>query len=280
MSRTAIVVGSMLAIATVGAFDAAAQTPAQFYEQRCRACHSIGGGPALGPDLKGVTERKDRQWLAQFIVDPRGVYESGDPYAAQIVAEWKGRVMPRVRGLTPEMADALIDYIEAQTRSTPTAPVPLTITSRPFTQEDVRRGHDLFTGATRFDAGGPACIGCHHVGEMIGFGGGTLGPDLTAISSRLQGRAGLGLWLSAPESPTMRALYSTHKLTPDEVESLLALFEAAEQTATTGPSKLLFLTSGAGGAAVGLLLLASVWRRRFRAVRRPLAQTATVGGTR
>ena len=33
----------------------------------CNACHSIGEGKKIGPDLKGVTERREEAWLIKFI---------------------------------------------------------------------------------------------------------------------------------------------------------------------------------------------------------------------
>ncbi len=29
----------------------------------CKACHTIGGGKLIGPDLKGVTERRDEDCM-------------------------------------------------------------------------------------------------------------------------------------------------------------------------------------------------------------------------
>ena len=37
------------------------QDPRTFFRQNCANCHTIGGGRLTGPDLKGVTERRDRQ---------------------------------------------------------------------------------------------------------------------------------------------------------------------------------------------------------------------------
>ncbi|HNQ83491.1 MAG TPA: hypothetical protein PKM34_07600, partial [Bacteroidales bacterium] len=35
--------------------------------QICGACHTIGKGKLIGPDLYKVTERRDRAWLIPFI---------------------------------------------------------------------------------------------------------------------------------------------------------------------------------------------------------------------
>src|SRR5690242_10136491 len=37
---------------------------------RCVACHTIGGGDRVGPDLAAVTRTRDRAWLARYIAAP------------------------------------------------------------------------------------------------------------------------------------------------------------------------------------------------------------------
>ena len=65
-----------LVLLASGAPNALAQDPAQFFRQNCTACHTVGGGRITGPDLKGVSGRKDRQWLVRFIVNPKAVIDS------------------------------------------------------------------------------------------------------------------------------------------------------------------------------------------------------------
>ncbi len=36
----------------------------------CNACHKVGGGRLVGPDLKGVTARRDEAWLKKMILRP------------------------------------------------------------------------------------------------------------------------------------------------------------------------------------------------------------------
>src|SRR5262245_60746584 len=58
-----------------------AQDAAADFRANCAGCHSIGGGRLVGPDLKDVTQRRDRAWLAHFISDPKAALDSGDAYA-------------------------------------------------------------------------------------------------------------------------------------------------------------------------------------------------------
>ncbi len=69
-----------------------------------------------GPDLKNVTQRQNRDWLVKWIVDPEGVLASGDPYAIKLQKEARGAVMRNIPGMTPELANALLDFIEAESK--------------------------------------------------------------------------------------------------------------------------------------------------------------------
>ena len=109
------------------------------------------------------------------------------------------------------------------------------------------------------------------MGGVGALGGGKLGPDLTLVYERLQGRKGLGTWLSAPATPTMQTVFRTAALASDELDPLLAFFEdAARRRAVADPvAPLTFFLLGLGGAACRLV---RVRRRLARAVpRRPQA---------
>jgi len=41
-----------------------------FYEKGCSACHKIGQGKLVGPDLLHVTERRSTDWIAKMILRP------------------------------------------------------------------------------------------------------------------------------------------------------------------------------------------------------------------
>lgn len=41
-----------------------------FAQKGCNGCHKIGGGKLVGPDLKGVTGRRDKEWIAKMILRP------------------------------------------------------------------------------------------------------------------------------------------------------------------------------------------------------------------
>jgi protein SCO1/2 len=85
------------------------------FRNHCVACHSIGGGDAIGPDLKGVTANRDRAWLKRFIATPDKVLAAGDPIAQELLEKYKQVRMPNL-ALGEQDAAVLIDYIDRQSR--------------------------------------------------------------------------------------------------------------------------------------------------------------------
>jgi hypothetical protein len=95
--------------------------PGQYtFKNHCAACHTIGRGDHLGPDLHGVATTRDREWLTRFIIAPEKMRASGDPIALALRAKYQQVVMPSLV-LGPGDAAVLIDYIDRESRATPAA---------------------------------------------------------------------------------------------------------------------------------------------------------------
>jgi mono/diheme cytochrome c family protein len=247
-----------------------AQVPADYFRQNCTSCHTIGGGRLTGPDLKDVPQRKDRAWLVKYLQNPKAMIDSGDPYAAQLLQESRGVVMPTVAGMTPDVANSLLDLIEAESKLAKSQFAGISISDRPFTAADIVIGRRIFFGERPLMNGGPACISCHTLGTIGSLGGGRLGPDLTRVDERLGGRKGVGTWLSAPATPTMQSVFRKHALQSDEILRLLATFEdASKRSQPADTSSILnFFLFGFSGMLAGLAVLQLAWRGRLRFVRR------------
>ena len=84
------------------------------YQGRCSACHTIGAGDKVGPDLAGVTARRERAWLARYIGAPDEVLAAGDPVATALYEKYRKVRMPKLR-FAPGEVDAVISYLEART---------------------------------------------------------------------------------------------------------------------------------------------------------------------
>jgi protein SCO1/2 len=99
--------------ASYAAAPALSFTKGQYlFSTRCAACHSVGSGDGIGPDLAGVTRSRDRGWLTRFIAAPDRVLAAGDPIAKELFARYKVN-MPNL-GLGEADAEAIIEYLGAQ----------------------------------------------------------------------------------------------------------------------------------------------------------------------
>lgn len=257
-----------------------AQEAEQFFRQHCVSCHTIGGGRLTGPDLKNVSERQERDWLVRFILDPRGVIDSGDPYAQQLFEDSRRVLMPTVAGMTAERASALLDLIEAESQLEESQFRGLQISDRPFTANDIELGRQIFLGQRRLVNGASACLACHTARGLGGLSGGRLGPDLSRAYERLGGRKSMGAWLFAPATTTMGPLFLDHPLEPEEILPLLAYFESTAKAGGEDESVALlnFFFLGLGGTVLALVIFDALWKKRFRSVRAALVERRAARG--
>jgi mono/diheme cytochrome c family protein len=152
------------------------------FNGRCSACHTYGKGIKVGPDLKGATERRKRDWLLKFIHASSGVIKSGDPTATALFAQFKQQRMPDWVDLSEQQINDILDYIAiggpdikpADARNAATA-----------TSAETDAGRKLFYGEIQTRYGAQACVNCHSV-RGAGLRGGSLGPDLTGVYLRYQ----------------------------------------------------------------------------------------------
>ncbi len=254
----------------------------QFFKQNCMSCHTIGGGRLVGPDLKNVTMRKSRDWLTTFIVNPKAVLDARDPYALKLQAEAKGVIMATIPGMNVELANKLLDLIEAQSKLESSEFVGTAVSVGSFSEADAKEGLKLFSGQVLLANEAPACISCHTVNARGSSLGGRLGPDLTTVFERLQGRVALSAWLSAPPTSTMQSLFKNKPLKEDEIRFLVSYLESVtNNTGHNYDSLIIWMTvifCGFGGSVIGLVCFSGIWGNRFRAVRRPLVKRSNSRG--
>lgn len=84
---------------------------AYLFKSRCAACHTVGGGDSIGPDLRGVTTVREMSWLSRFIQTPDKVLAEKDPVAIALFKKYNGVSMPNLR-LGKVDAEALIKYLK------------------------------------------------------------------------------------------------------------------------------------------------------------------------
>jgi protein SCO1 len=81
------------------------------FESRCSACHTVGEGERIGPDLLAVTSRRERAWLVRYVVSPDRMLADKDPVAVALFEKYKGARMPNV-GLGPTDVTDIVTYLE------------------------------------------------------------------------------------------------------------------------------------------------------------------------
>ncbi len=240
---------------------------AQLFEKKCYSCHNIGAGDKRGPDLKGVTQRRTREWIHTFVKSPESAKNRGDATAIELFKRFQPTVMPD-QDLNPENLDAILNLIDELTRKNVIFVPAGAKLARAIVPSDVAAGRNLFLGRVRLQNGGPACISCHSVTGIGFFGGGTLGPNLTQANVKYRDPELINI-LQGPAFPTMASQFGDHPLTPDEIVKLFAFFQDLK-TRNVQPAAVLdthFPLVGVGGLFLLLLLIDFLWRKRFRGVR-------------
>lgn len=204
------------------ALCADATEAASIFNQRCTACHTFGSGVKVGPDLKGVTERRTRPWLLKFIRGSSKVIASGDETATALFAKFNQTRMPDWTDLSDAQVQAILDWFA---NDGPEHQIPLEERSAKLaTAAEVDAGRAIFLGAARLASGGLACVTCHSATDPSSTAatmGGSLGPALTATYTRYQDRS-LTTFLRHPcflRSPDSSA---SQYLAPEEIFALKA----------------------------------------------------------
>lgn len=97
------------------------QTGEELYKTACTACHTIGGGRLVGPDLTGIYNKRENDWLISFIRSSQKMIKSGDKDAVAIFNEYNKVPMPD-NNLTDEQIISIIDYIKVTDGVSGTSP--------------------------------------------------------------------------------------------------------------------------------------------------------------
>jgi protein SCO1/2 len=83
---------------------------AYLFQSRCSACHTIGEGDSLGPDLRNVTLNRSKAWLNSFIADPARAMAKNDPIATALYKKYNELLMPDLK-LSDVDLQALVGFL-------------------------------------------------------------------------------------------------------------------------------------------------------------------------
>lgn len=242
------------------------------FKMLCVACHTIGGGRLVGPDLQDVHERREQRWLIDFIKSSQTVIKSGDAVAIELFEEYNKMPMPD-HLLSDNKIKDIISYIEQvsdPTAGTSEKDAEISYAKeeeiRVVKEEDIEIGSQLFDGRIKFAHKGPSCISCHNVNNDMNYGGGSLAMDLTSAISRLTSN-GVAAIINNPPFPAMKASYADKPLIEDEVFALKAFLDTCDKEVTiqTEPKyDIQMLSTGIIGLFITLILYSIIWSSRKR----------------
>ena len=83
----------------------------KLFKQHCTACHKLEG-KLLGPELKGIGEKRDTKWLHSWIKDSQALIKSGDELAIKVFEENNKIPMTAFKQLKDSEIDAMLAYFK------------------------------------------------------------------------------------------------------------------------------------------------------------------------
>ena len=93
--------------------DGLAESGAWLFRRNCSACHHLGEGDRIGPDLAGVTERRSYEWIEAMIRRPDSML-AVDSIAQAMLLQYQ--VPMADRRLGPERVRALLEFLRRADR--------------------------------------------------------------------------------------------------------------------------------------------------------------------
>ncbi len=82
---------------------------AALFQSKCAKCHTVGRGDRVGPDLKGLAERREKAWVIGMITKTES-YLANDAEAKKLLEKFNGVRMENL-GLSEAQAEGLLNYV-------------------------------------------------------------------------------------------------------------------------------------------------------------------------
>lgn len=89
------------------------------FQTKCSMCHTIGGGNRVGPDLRGLHERRTKEWLTGYLTRTDW-YLDNDPEAMELLKRFNDVRMPDPK-LGPVRTEAMLAYLKEASGKAPPA---------------------------------------------------------------------------------------------------------------------------------------------------------------
>jgi cytochrome c2 len=82
-----------------------------FSSKGCNTCHNITDQKLVGPGLKGVAQRRTKDWIIAMIYKPDSMLDN-DPIAKQLLKEYNNVRMVLLQPVSKEEAEAIYEYLK------------------------------------------------------------------------------------------------------------------------------------------------------------------------
>jgi len=211
---------------------------AQSYSQKCAGCHTVGGGKLTGPDLLPTRAWPKPELAAKVkLMEPRVGPLSQDDINQFVELLQDARAQERIH-VAQELASKAV-----------------AATLAPASQSV---GKKLFEGTSRLANGGIACVTCHRAGAQ----GGSFGPDLTALHTRM-GKVAMISAIQQTQFLVMSGTYKNQPITAQEAVHLAEYLSNPELMPTASMEDHAPIL-GASIGAISLLVVVRLYRKRTR----------------
>jgi cytochrome c2 len=94
---------------TYSQYDALIQSGKKLFNTNCASCHKINKR-AVGPALKGVSEKYEKEWIYSWIKNSTAMIKSGDDKAVSIYEEYNKSIMTSFPQLSKTDIDNILAY--------------------------------------------------------------------------------------------------------------------------------------------------------------------------
>ncbi|QAA81988.1 c-type cytochrome [Aequorivita sp. H23M31] len=116
------------------------------FKANCAACHKLDK-KAVGPPLRGISDKESRDWLHKWITNSQSLISAGDASAVKIFEEYNKMPMPPFPALSEGDIDNILAYLD-QPKSAPAGEVtPDTAATQPAASSGGGVSNGLVLGA-------------------------------------------------------------------------------------------------------------------------------------
>ncbi len=117
-TRISMVAAALCLLFSTGSYS---QDGEKLFKANCAACHSIGKGKLVGPDLIGVNDRHPEAWMLKWVKSSQTLVKAGDAEAVRLFKENNGMPMTD-QMLKDDEIKSVLGYIKDKGTAAATPP--------------------------------------------------------------------------------------------------------------------------------------------------------------